>query len=89
MAVHLDANCLKVACDTHFAEVSTGNPYPPSAFRSIFENFGQLLSTGGMALRMQLAIKTTRKNVHANGGIKKPHSFNPAVGHPTLTYEDS
>ncbi|GJZ09057.1 histone H3.2 [Tanacetum coccineum] len=34
-------------------------------------------STGGKALRKQLATKAARKSAPATGGIKKPHRFRP------------
>ena len=34
-------------------------------------------STGGKALRKQLATKAARKSAPATGGVKKPHRYRP------------
>ncbi len=34
-------------------------------------------STGGKALRKQLATKAARRSAHASGGVKKPHHNRP------------
>ncbi|GFP90528.1 histone h3.2 [Phtheirospermum japonicum] len=35
-------------------------------------------STGGKALRKQLATKAARKSAPSTGGVKKPHRFRPS-----------